>query len=68
MIKILLWIVILGFCAELSAIGLGRLVVNSALNEPFNAEISIDSIENDALKALTSVPRGGLINQAIPAA
>ena len=52
MIRTLLWIVILGFSADLSAIGLGRLVVNSALNEQFDAEISISSIEADVLKAL----------------
>ena len=52
MIRILLWIAILGFSAELSAIGLGRLVVNSALNEPFDAEISISSVEADVLETL----------------
>ena len=52
MIRILLWIAILGFSTELSAIGLGRLVVNSALNEPFDAEISISSVEADVLETL----------------
>ena len=34
------------------AIGLGRIVVNSALNEPLDAEISIASIESDVLESL----------------
>ena len=34
------------------AIGVGRIVVNSALNEPFDAEISIASIEGNVLESL----------------
>ena len=34
------------------AIGLGRIVVNSALNQPLNAEISIASIEGNVLESL----------------
>ena len=34
------------------AIGLGRIVVNSALNQPLDAEISIASIEGNVLESL----------------
>ena len=34
------------------AIGLGRIVVNSALNQPLDAEISIASIESNVLESL----------------
>ena len=38
--------------SNVQAIGLGRIVVNSALNQPFDAEISIASIEDDVLESL----------------
>ena len=38
--------------SDVQAIGLGRIVVNSALNQPFDAEISIASIEDDVLESL----------------
>ena len=43
-----LWLV----TSNVQAIGLGRIVVNSALNQPFDAEISIASIEDDVLESL----------------
>ena len=52
----MLWIVLsVGISLVTSnaqAIGLGRIVVNSALNEPLDAEISIASIESDVLESL----------------
>jgi len=38
--------------ANVQAIGLGRIVVNSALNQPLDAEISIASIEGNVLESL----------------
>ena len=51
-----IWIV-LSTCIWLAtsnaqAMGLGRIVVNSALNQPLDAEISIVSIEDDVLESL----------------
>ncbi len=51
-VRTLLGALILGFSAELSAIGLGRLVVDSDLNEPFSAEILISSIGEVGVKNL----------------
>ena len=50
------WIV-LSLCiwlvtSNVQAIGLGRIVVNSALNQPLDAEISIASIEGNVLESL----------------
>ena len=54
--RLVLWIVLsVGISLVTSnaqAIGLGRIVVNSALNEPLDAEISIASIEGDVLESL----------------
>ena len=54
--RLVLWIVLsVGISLVTSnaqAIGLGRIVVNSALNEPLDAEISIASIESDVLESL----------------
>ena len=54
--RFVLWIVLsVGISLVTSnaqAIGLGRIVVNSALNEPLDAEISIASIEGDVLESL----------------
>ncbi|HJM03624.1 MAG TPA: FimV/HubP family polar landmark protein, partial [Arenicellales bacterium] len=38
--------------SNVQAIGLGRIVVNSALNQPLDAEISIASIEGNVLESL----------------
>ncbi|MDE0972514.1 MAG: hypothetical protein OSA01_09675, partial [Arenicellales bacterium] len=38
--------------SNVQAIGLGRIVVNSALNQPLDAEISIASIESNVLESL----------------
>ncbi len=50
------WIVLLAciwlVTSNVQAIGLGRIVVNSALNQPLDAEISIASIEGNVLESL----------------
>ena len=38
--------------SNVQAIGLGRIVVNSALNQPLDAEISIESIGDNVLDSL----------------
>ena len=51
-VRIVAGCLILGFSAELWSIGFGRLVVDSALNEPLSAEISISSIGEVVVKDL----------------
>ena len=47
-LSVCLWLV----TTNVQAIGLGRIVVNSALNQPLDAEISIASIEGNVLESL----------------
>ena len=47
-LSVCLWLV----TANVQAIGLGRIVVNSALNQPLDVEISIASIEGNVLESL----------------
>ena len=47
-LSVCIWLV----TSNVQAIGLGRIVVNSALNQPLDAEISIASIEGNVLESL----------------
>ena len=47
-LSVCIWLV----TSNAQAIGLGRIVVNSALNQPLDAEISIASIEGNVLESL----------------